>query len=163
MLFFKCRIPIIVSLTTFHLVHISASAVTGKQMPYSIFFIFCSLHPGIIEKQRSVSAIVSGSSPKKDCTDIAQKSKKTTTKLGQHHRNSSPNTRYGYSTGSPTLKSELKTFGQRDSSNFTTTTATLATSTSSPNTQPSILALADTTADGMNIVLLYCARFSKQI
>lgn len=65
----------------------------------------------------------SGSSPKKDSTDSInssgqfQKSKKTTTKLGHsphHHRNSSPNTKYGsYCTGSPTLKSDLKTHPER--------------------------------------------------
>lgn len=101
---------------------------------------------------------MSGSSPKRDTSELAastaaqiQKSKKTTTKLGQHHRNSSPNTKFSYSTGSPTLKNDLKTFSERDCSNFVTTTATLATSTSVSNTQPSILALADTTADGIKL------------
>lgn len=70
---------------------------------------------------------ISGTSPKKDnsatdslttaATVQLQKSKKTTTKLGHsphHHRNSSPNTKFtGYCSGSPTLKSDLKTHPER--------------------------------------------------
>lgn len=70
------------------------------------------------------NTIVCGNSPKKDTSDsIAatvqfQKSKKTTTKLGHsphhHHRNSSPNTKYSsFCSGSPTLKSDLKTHPER--------------------------------------------------
>lgn len=68
----------------------------------------------------TAAAFIAGPSPKKDSTDsiAATKSKKTTTKIGGHsplhhgHRNSSPNTKY-YCSGSPTLKSDLKTHPER--------------------------------------------------
>lgn len=69
----------------------------------------------------AASVTAAGPSPKKDSTDsptAATKSKKTTTKIGGHsplhhgHRNSSPNTKY-FGSGSPTLKSDLKTHPER--------------------------------------------------
>lgn len=116
-----------------------------------------SCHQLETPKVRSVNTIISGNSPSKKDNFIdtqlqLQKLRKTTTtKFGHqspHHRNSSPNTKYNFSTGSPTIKSDLKTHLERDSSGFSglnTTTSAVATSNSTP---PSVLALADTTADG---------------
>lgn len=149
----------------------TSSTVTKPQRKVIITQQSC--HQLETPKVRSVNTIISGNSPKKDKDSFIDfsKTRKTTTTIFGHqspnHRNSSPNTKYNFhNTGSPTLKSDLKSHFERDSSGtsgLTTTISAVATSTSlQTGTSPSVLALADTTSDGMQLFSFFLSAIFVQ-